>query len=244
MAVSLPTKKITASAIDPRNLIIFGIPKVGKTTLLSTLDNCLILDFESGSDYVDALKIKVENFPHLIEILREIKNAGNPYDFIAVDTISALADFLKPRALQMYKESPQGKNFEGNDVLQAGHGAGYAVLWNVIDKVLELIGQVTKHVIIAGHVKTSAGDDGDAGDIVKTLDLPGNAKRALARNSDAIALLYRDENSNLCFNFEAVGVECGARPQHLANKKIIVAESQEDGTFISHWERIYQTLNK
>ena len=69
MAVSLPTKKITASAIDPRNLIIFGIPKVGKTTLLSTLDNCLILDFESGSDYVDALKIKVENFPHLIALI-------------------------------------------------------------------------------------------------------------------------------------------------------------------------------
>ena len=28
MAITLPTKKIAASIIDPRNLIIFGIPKV------------------------------------------------------------------------------------------------------------------------------------------------------------------------------------------------------------------------
>jgi len=28
MAVTLPIKKIAASAVDPRNLIIFGMPKV------------------------------------------------------------------------------------------------------------------------------------------------------------------------------------------------------------------------
>lgn len=28
MAVVLPNKKIAASAVDPRNLIIFGMPKV------------------------------------------------------------------------------------------------------------------------------------------------------------------------------------------------------------------------
>ena len=245
MSIVLPTKKIAASAVDPRNLVIFGMPKIGKTTILSTLENCLILDFEKGSVYVDALKIQIENFSHLMEVLKEIKTQGCPYDFIAVDTISALADFLKPKALEMYKATPQGKNYEGSDILQAGHGAGYAVLWNAIDKVIELVQSVTKHVIIVGHIKTSAGDDGDAGDLVKTLDLPGNAKRALARDSDAIALLYRDDDSNLCFNFEALGAECGARPQHLANKKIIVAEyNKEDATFIPHWERIYQTLNK
>lgn len=241
----LPMKKIKASAIDPRNLVIFGMPKIGKTTILSTLENCLILDFELGTDYVDALKIQVKDFTHLMNILKEIKAQGCPYDFIAVDTISSMADFLKPKALQMYKESPQGKAFEGEDVLQAAHGAGYGVLKTVIDKVLELIHSVTTHVIIAGHIKVSASDDGDAGDAVKTLDLPGNAKRGLARNSDAIALLYRDEDSNLCFNFESTGAECGARPQHLANKRIVVAEyNAEDETFTPHWERIYQTLQK
>ena len=34
----------------------------------------------------------------------------------------------------------------------------------------------------------------------------------------------------------------GARPEHLANKDIVVAERQEDGSFVSHWDRIYPSL--
>lgn len=44
MAITLPTSKIAAATQDPRNLIIFGAPKVGKTTIVSTLENCLIFD--------------------------------------------------------------------------------------------------------------------------------------------------------------------------------------------------------
>ena len=57
MAIELPKTKIPAATQDPKYLILFGLPKVGKTTILSTLENNLILDTESGSDYIDALKV-------------------------------------------------------------------------------------------------------------------------------------------------------------------------------------------
>lgn len=44
MAIELPKNKIPAETQDPKYLILFGLPKVGKTTVLSTLDNNLILD--------------------------------------------------------------------------------------------------------------------------------------------------------------------------------------------------------
>lgn len=44
MAITLPTTKIPAETQDPKYLILFGLPKVGKTTILSTLENNLILD--------------------------------------------------------------------------------------------------------------------------------------------------------------------------------------------------------
>ena len=68
--------------------------------------------------------------------------------------------------------------------------------------------------------------------------------RILAAKSDAIGFVYRDDQSNLCINFETNGIaSAGARPEHLANKRIVVAERQEDGSFISHWDRIYPSLN-
>lgn len=151
---------------------------------------------------------------------------------------------LKPIALAQYKSSPAGaKQQELEDILQAPFGAGYSILTDIIDKVIGMIQSVTKHVIIAGHIKVSASEGGDADTLVKSLDAVGQVKRFIARNSDAIAVLERDENSNLVFNFITDTAECGARIPHLANKKIIVAERQEDESFVSHWNRIYQTLN-
>lgn len=44
MAIILPTSKIAAVTQDPRNLILFGPPKIGKTTIVAELENNLILD--------------------------------------------------------------------------------------------------------------------------------------------------------------------------------------------------------
>lgn len=44
MAIVLPKKRLPKVTQDPKNLIIYGVPKVGKTSLLSTLENNLIID--------------------------------------------------------------------------------------------------------------------------------------------------------------------------------------------------------
>ena len=128
MAVTLPTAKITSVIKDPKNLILFGPPKIGKTSILSCLDSCLILDFEDGSDYVDALKLKVKSINELVDICKAIKAANYPYDFIALDTVTSLVDFAKPLALKEYMDSASGKTFTGTDVLTAPHGAGKQTL--------------------------------------------------------------------------------------------------------------------
>ena len=224
-------------------MILFGQPKIGKSTILSHLDNCLLLDFENGSDYISALKIKVGSLMELQEICKSIKEAGNPYKFIAIDTITALEDFAKPLALKLFKAAPQGSKSDIDDVLKAPMGAGYGFLREAIEKIITMVQSVCKHVILVGHVKdTAVGNDGEDGN-VKDLDLVGKTKRILSAKSDAIGFVYRDEKSNLCINFGSNGeIMCGARPQHLANKKIIVSEIQEDGSFISHWDRIYPSL--
>ena len=126
----LPTAPVKAVRQSPKNLIIFSKPKVGKTSLLAQLPNCLILDLESGTDYVDALKIKANSIDDIREIGREIKAAGNPYRFIALDTITALEDMCVPYAEQLYSATPMGKNWfvEGKpkygSILNLPNGAG------------------------------------------------------------------------------------------------------------------------
>lgn len=213
--------------------------------MLSTLDNNLILDFENGSTYVDALKIKIDNLQTLKETVKAIKEAGRPYKYITIDTITAVEEMAKPVALSLYKNSPVYSDRYANvtDITRLPNGSGYTFLRQAVEAIVDLIASATDNIIICGHVRDASLNDNLDG-TVKDLDLTGKLKRILSARSDAIGFVHRDDDSNLCINFGQDGeILTGARPQHLANKDIVVAERNEDGSFTSHWERIYPSLN-
>ena len=246
MSIVLPTKPIPSVTQDPKNLIIYGVPKVGKTSLLATLPNLLLVDLENGSDYISALKVKVNNFSELKELCVAVKEANCPYDFIALDTITALEEMVKPLALALYRKSPLGINDTvTNDVTTLPHGAGYGFLRTAMEMAVDMVSKVTKNIILVGHVKDKvlgSADSADAGSVMD-LDLTGKISRILSSRSDAIGFIHRDDDSNLCINFtNGNEITAGARPAHLANQDIVVAERMEDGSFVSHWERIYPSL--
>lgn len=244
MAIELPKTKIPAETQDPKYLILFGLPKVGKTTILSTLENNLILDMENGSTYIDALKVKITSLKDLKEVCKAIREAGNPYKYITIDTITAVEEMAKPLAINLYQQSPMysDKYADVKDPTKLPNGSGYAFLRDGIEMIIDMVSKCAPNIIICGHVKDAALNEAAANN-VKTLDLTGKISRILSAKSDAIGFVHRDENSNLCIQFGTDGeVLTGARPKHLANKDIIVAERQDDGSFVSRWDRIYPSL--
>ena len=104
--MELPKEKVKASRKSPKNMIIYGPPKIGKTTVLSKLDGCLIIDLEDGSDMLDALKIKVNNLKELADVGREIIKQGKPYKYIAIDTISKLEEWCEAEGKKIYMKTP------------------------------------------------------------------------------------------------------------------------------------------
>lgn len=125
MTIELPKKKIPAVIEDPKNLIIFSKPKQGKSSALAQLPDVLCIDLENGGyDYIDAVKIKANSVKDIQEICKAIKDAGCPYKFIVLDTITALEEMVAPLALQLYKATPAGGKFTGTNVLDAPMGQG------------------------------------------------------------------------------------------------------------------------
>lgn len=241
--ITLPTTKLPAETQDPRRLIIFSSPKQGKSTALSYLPGCLCVDLEQGGyDYIDALKVKVSSVKELSELCKAIKAANCPYKFIALDTITRLEDMAKPLALKMFRETPAGAGFTGDDVLTASHGAGYGALRKAVEMCIDMVAKCTPNIILVCHSKDAAvGQDEQT---TRQIDLLGKTGRILASKSDAIGYLSRDTNSNtvLSFNTNDTSIEAGARPAHLANQDVIIIEHAEDGTFVPHWDRIYPSL--
>ena len=243
--IVLPTKKVAAESKSPKNLIIFSKPKVGKTTLLSQLENCLILDLEDGTDYVDAMKIKAKSIDDIRAIGKAIKEAGNPYQYVAVDTITALEEMCIPYAEDLYSKSSMGKNWftEGKPkygtILNMPNGAGYPWLREAFTKVVDYIKAWAPRVILVGHVKDVVLDKNGSEFNSLDLDLTGKLKRITSSQSDAIGYLYRKGNKNVLSFKTTDEVCCGARPEHLRNQEIVLSEISEDNTVQVNWNNVY-----
>lgn len=243
--IELPTQKIPAEVQDPKNLIIFSKPKMGKSTACAELPNALCIDLENGGyDYIDAMKVKVRTTQELKELCIAIKKAGCPYKFIVLDTITQLEEMVKPMALQMYQNTPAGSKFDGKNVLDAPMGQGYAKIREAMEACIDMVSKCAPNIILICHTKDSAIANSEM--TAKTIDLAGKSGRILASRSDAIGYLDRDDDSNtvLSFNTNDKFVECGARPAHLKNKDIILGKMQEDGTIKYNWALIYPSLSK
>ena len=215
----LPKTKVKASRKSPKNMVIYGPPKIGKTTMLSLLDNCLIIDLEDGSDMVDALKVKVNNLSMLSAIGKEIIKENKPYKYVAIDTVSKLEEWCETEGKRIYMQTPMGKNFEqknpGASVLSLPNGAGYLYLRIAFKQWIDRLNTLADHIILVGHLKDKMLEKKGKEVSVKDLDLTGKIKQITCANADAIGYIYR-ENDITMISFNSLeDTVAGSRCAHL-----------------------------
>jgi len=239
MSIVLPTTKIKADRVNPKRLLIYSKPKTGKTTAFAGLEDNLIIDLENGSDYVDALKIKVNNLKELIEAGNSIIEAGRPYKYVTIDTVTALESMVMPLAVKLYRKTQMGKHFEGDSVVSLPNGAGYGYIREAFFSILDFIDTLAPHIILSGHIKDKVVDDKGEMVMSANIDLTGKIKSLICANADAIGYMYRKGNKTILSFKTNEEVTCGARPEHLRNQEIAVTESI-DGVLTTSWEQVYK----
>ena len=217
--MELPKTVVKASRKSPKNMIIYGPPKIGKTTALSQLDDCLIIDLEDGSDMVDALKVQVNDLSELTEVGKAIMKDGRPYKYIAIDTITKLEEWCEEDAKRIYMATPMGKNFEqknpGASVLSLPNGAGYLYLRIAYKKWIDRLNKLADHVILVGHLKDKMLEKKGKEVAAKDLDLTGKIKSITCANADAIGYIYREDDETMVSFNSLDDVTAGSRCDHL-----------------------------
>ncbi len=251
--IELPTQKTKASRVNPKKIILFSNPKSGKTSAAAALENNLILDLENGSEFLDALKINVlqlarENNKTPLTVLKEIintiresneKKGGYTYKFITLDTVSALEDIALELANILYRKTPMGRNWTGEDVTKLPNGAGYQYLREAMDVILNEIEPLCDTLIILGHLKAKFVEKEGKEMESRGLALTGKIASILCSQVDAIGYVYRKDNKTMISFKTNEEVTCGARSEHLKNQEIVLAE-EVDGVYVTHWDRIYK----
>ena len=250
----LPTEKVKAEIQSPETLVVYGPPKIGKTTLLATLEDFLILDFEKGTKKIDALKLEINDLKGLKEAGTEIVKAGFPYKGTITDTVTALEDWCEWAATEDYMQSTMGKAFNSKQgqvlpradwksVLTLPNGAGYLWHRNSFKDWVNRINRLAKYKIHVAHVKDIFLEKDNETVSSKDLDLIGKDKNILCANADAIGYIYRSPKAplELRISFKNNTQDLvGSRCQHLRNQDFVLAVNNEDGSIKEvFWNKIY-----
>ena len=239
MSIVLPTKKVKANRVNPKRLIIYSKPKTGKTSAFAGLEGNLIIDLENGADYVEAIKVKANNLQELKEIGKAIKEASYPYEYVTIDTVTALEDMVMPLAINLYKQTAMGKNYTGDSILTLPNGAGYLYIRQAFFQVLDFIDTLAPQIILSGHIKDKQVDDKGEMVMSANIDLTGKIKSLICANADAIGYMYRKGDQTILSFKTNEEVTCGARPEHLRNEEIVISE-MKDGKLQTYWDKVYK----
>ncbi len=252
----LPTKPTKSKLKNPSPLLVFGKPKIGKTTSIAGLENCLVINFEDKIQTADGMVMYVPTLEDLKKTLLKIKQAGKPYKYIAIDTLTKLEDMCVSEAERIYMRTPMGKDSwikkdengrllptcgksKYTNILFLPNGSGYQYLRQAFKQITKMIEECADNIIYIAHVKETNILKEGAEITSHDVNLIGKNKQSISADAQAIAYMTRIGKANyLCF-LPSDDVLAGCKIKRLEGKEVLISEYDENDNLITHWDQIY-----
>ena len=96
--IELPTERRPIQNYNPKLLVLFGKPKSGKSTLMASLDDNLIIDLEDGYRALSVMAVVAKTSQQLFEVrdaLREKMGSQIIKSLISISLLTMPQDLRK-----------------------------------------------------------------------------------------------------------------------------------------------------
>jgi len=267
----LPTERRKAQNYNPRLLVLYGFPKSGKSSVVASLDNNLILDLEDGYRALEVMTLNCQNVKDLFEVKalleQKKKETGElPYRFITIDNATRLESFAIPYANSKYRKTAMGQNWgflkdrDGNvvidpktgkpkldptaDVRLLPQGAGYLYLREALKEIIHMFQPFCETLILVCHVKDKQIKLNGAESNELVVDLAGKLGDIICGEADAVGYIYRKKNQTIISFDGGDNLIREARPLHLRGKQFVVGESDENNNLKFNMSSIFLDNDK
>lgn len=263
--IELPTERSTVTNYNPKLIILFGKPKSGKSSLMASLDNNLIIDLEDGYRSLSVMKVQARKAKDFFEIEAALKDKmahdGHiPYKFITIDNATRLEEMSLEYAAGLYRNSPMGKGWgykkdkKGNNILDADkkpivddkadvrqlpNGSGYLYLRIALKNLIDMMKPYCETLILVAHTKDKQIKKNNVEMTEMSVDLAGKLSDIICGESDAIGYVYRNGKQTIITFEGGDDTIREARPLHLRGKKFVVAESDDNNNLKIDMSQIF-----
>lgn len=145
---------VTTRVSRPFSAVLYGKPKIGKTTLAAECEGAVLIDFENGSAFIDGIpKANCSSTNEFRDVCKALINADNieqdgkkfPVKTIIIDSLSSLQTILS-REICADESKDKLEDF--------GYGKGYGELFARMEKFILTVKAFLnkgKNVILIAH---------------------------------------------------------------------------------------------
>lgn len=223
--------KITRAAdpitVERLNVVIYGPPGIGKSSIGFTAADPLLLDFDNGSHRAANRRdvVRVGNWSDVTNITAEDLV---PYKTIVIDTAGRALDAM---TADIIKTDPKGHK---NGALTL---PGYGTLKTRFSGFLKLMNSFGKDVVLIAHMDEQRNGD----DVIERLDVQGGSKGEIYKAADAMGRIVL-ENKQRWLRFSPTDAAFGKNPGQLEPLAIPHPDAPEFRTFLA--DAIQQTKDR
>jgi len=204
-------------------VLIYGEPGVGKTSVASTAEAPILLDFDKGA-YRTPFRsdvMEVSNFLEIFSISEHLKN----YKTIIIDTVDTFLDFIGSHILQDDPRLAKNK-------LQF-----YGRLKDEFSNVMKVFSAQNKDIIMISHLKEK--EEGDLR--IKRPAITGGSYDKVLQVADLVGFMYM-ANTNRVINFNPTDTSVGKNSANL--DLVTVPNLNNNPTFFKELlQKVKQSLN-
>jgi AAA domain len=204
--------------VERLNVVVYGPPGLGKTSLAFSAEAPLLLDFDNGSHRASNRKdvVRVSSWADVVGITADDLA---PYSTVIIDTAGRALDAI---TADIIKTDPKGHK---NGALTL---PGYGTLKTRFTGFLKLMNSFGKDVVLIAHMDEQRNGD----DVIERLDVQGGSKGEIYKAADAMGRLVM-ENGKRYLKFSPADAAFGKNPGQLDPLLVPHPDSPEFATFLS-----------
>lgn len=143
--MALPTiKSSKETSLNKQIMLVYGRPKIGKSTFCSYFDNTLFIATEPGLNHLEVFRVNVNSWNSFLDCCSEIAGGKHEFKTIVVDTIDNLVAYCSDYVCKENKvEHPS----------DLPNGKGWTMITSELNRALSKLYSLGYGVVLVGHVK-------------------------------------------------------------------------------------------
>lgn len=143
--MALPTMKSEKNYnLEDQIILVYGRPKIGKSTFCSNLDKALFLATEPGLNHLEVFKMNINSWENFCYACAEIQEGKHDFTTIVIDTVDNMVMYCSQWVCKQY-----GVDYPGD----LDFGKGWNAVTKELKRTLSSLSNLPYGLIMIGHSK-------------------------------------------------------------------------------------------